>query len=268
MYEQLDYAEMLEIPVSTVNVVKKKSIFKRKGKAQDARPRQQAEEFAADPIGDAAAEEPREELKDMVVDSVNERVGAYVYAEDLSDPPKPEKKRAAIRFGGKGNVVLITEMVAVVVLAAAIFLTNVFLPNSVINTFIASFTADKTVEPTYSELKLSSVVSERSDAEVTVSSAGVLSFQAKGCVYPVCDGTVASVAADNGLYTVQIRHTSTFSSVITGLTSVYAEKGAAVAANIPFAYSDGANAVNVSMYDGETLLNCYTLAGEVPVWNT
>ena len=34
MNEQLDYAEMLEIPVNTVNVVKKKSIFKRKQKQQ------------------------------------------------------------------------------------------------------------------------------------------------------------------------------------------------------------------------------------------
>ena len=34
MNEQLDYAEMLEIPVNTVNVTKKKSIFKRKQKNQ------------------------------------------------------------------------------------------------------------------------------------------------------------------------------------------------------------------------------------------
>ena len=32
MMEQLDYAEMLEIPVNTVNVTKKRSIFKRKQK--------------------------------------------------------------------------------------------------------------------------------------------------------------------------------------------------------------------------------------------
>ena len=29
----------------------------------------------------------------MVVDSVNERVGAFTYAEDLSEPEKPEKKK-------------------------------------------------------------------------------------------------------------------------------------------------------------------------------
>lgn len=251
MNDQLDYAEILEIPVSTVNVVKKKSVFRRRPKA-------------------AQEETPREELKDMVVDSVNERVGAYVFAEDLSDPPKPEKKRIAISFDGKGGAVLITEMVAVVVLAFAIFLTNVFLPNSVINTFIASFTADKqSAELTYSDFTLTSVISDFSDAEVTVSAGGVISFQAEGCVYPVCDGTISRVvASSDGLYTVQIDHTSLFSSVITGLTDVYYEAGTSVAANLPVAYSDGSNAVNVSMYDGDTLLNCYTLAGVVPVWNT
>ena len=32
-------------------------------------------------------------------------------------------------------------------------------------------------------------------------------------------------------------------------------------------YSDGQSEVRVSMYDGDTLLNCYTLSGVVPVWN-
>ena len=71
MNQELDYAEMLEIPVSTVNVVKKKSFFKRKQKP---------------------TQPTQDELKDMVVDSVNERIGAFTYAEDVSDPPKPEKK--------------------------------------------------------------------------------------------------------------------------------------------------------------------------------
>ena len=72
MNEELDYAEMLEIPVSTVNVVKKKSFFKRKQRVAEPAPQP-------------------EELKEMVVESVNERVGAYVYSEDLSEPAKPEK---------------------------------------------------------------------------------------------------------------------------------------------------------------------------------
>ncbi|MBD5632114.1 MAG: M23 family metallopeptidase [Clostridia bacterium] len=248
MNQELDYAEMLEIPVSTVNVVKKKSLnlFKRKGDKE---------------------QQPQDDLKDLVVDSVNERVGAYVYAEDLSDPPAPEKK-AFGKIKDKGNAIIIGEIVAVCVIAVAIFITNLFMPTSLINTFIGSFSKADTTEPTYSELKLSPVVGENSDAEITVSSSGVLSFTAKGAVYPVCDGVVSSISETDGLYTVEIAHTSSFSSVITGLSSVYSAKGTKVAANIPFAYSDGENEVKVSMYDGETLLNCYTLADEVPVWNS
>ena len=97
---------------------------------------------------------------------------------------------------------------------------------------------------------------------------GVLCFTGESGVYPVCDGVVSSITEENGLYTVQIAHTSTFSSVITGLSDVYSAKDTKVKSNIPFAYSDGENEVRISMYDGENLLNCYTLSGEVPVWNS
>ncbi len=248
MNQELDYAEMLEIPVSTVNVVKKKSFFKHKAKLNQP---------------------AQEDLKGLVVDSVNERVGAYVYAEDVSEPPAPVK--TVPEKSGKTSKIIIGELVAVCVLAVAIFLTNVFMPTSVINTFIGSLTnkqAEKP-EPTYNEITLSPVVSELADAEVTMTEGGVLSFTAKSSVYPVCAGTVASVTEEDGLYTVRIAHTSTFASVVTGLTDVYAGKGAKVAGNIPFAYSDGEHEVRVSLYDGETLLNCFSINdSEVPVWNS
>ncbi|MCI8370395.1 MAG: M23 family metallopeptidase [Clostridia bacterium] len=251
MNQELDYAEMLEIPVSTVNVVKKKSIFKHRAKKTQP-PRQ-------------------EDLKELVVDSVNERVGAFTYTEDLSELPVEENPQPVRAVSDKGSKIIITELVAVCVLAVAIFLTNVFMPTSVINTFISSLANRQpaAVEPTYSEIKLSPVVSELAEADVTVTDSGVLCFTAKSSVYPVCSGTVSAITESEGLYTVQIKHTSSFSSVITGLSSVYSAKGTKVQANIPFAYSDGENEVRVSMYDGETLLNCYTLSEEeVPVWNS
>lgn len=255
MNEELDYAEMLEIPVSTVNVVKKKSIFKHK--PFFAPNKQQEAPAAAD------------ELKDLVVDSVNERVGAYTYTEDLSEPAQPERKS---KFFGKdkGSKIILTELIAVCVLAAAIFLTNIFMPNSAINTFIGTLTGNnKTApEPTYKEITLSSVVGDNSDAVVSVSESGVLSFTAKGSVYPVCAGKVVSVSQTEDTYTVQLAHTSTFTSVITGLSNVYSAVGTSVQGNIPFAYSDGESEVRVSMYDNGVLLNCYTLSGVVPVWNS
>ncbi|MDE6868675.1 MAG: hypothetical protein K2J83_06020 [Clostridia bacterium] len=256
MNQELDYAEMLEIPVNTVNVVKKKSFFKRK----------QAVQPAPQP----------EELKEMVVESVNERVGAYVYAEDLSDAPKPEKVKfrrkvsdAAAALKDKGGKVLFIEAVAIGLIAIAIFITNVFMPTSAINTFLGLFTgtANAEAEPTYSELKLSAVVSDFSDAEVFVSDSGVISFTAEGSVYPVYGGTVSRVyEEDGGLYTVEIAHTSNFTSVITGLTHAYYDVNTKLAANLPMGYSDGTSEVRVSLYNGGELLNCFTLMDEVPVW--
>lgn len=249
MNQELDYADMLEIPVSTVNVVKKKSFFKKKPAAPA-------------PLDD-------EDIKERVVESVNERVGAYVYAEDVSDPPEPEKKSKFKKLkGDKGTIALIVESVAVGAIALGIFLTNIFMPNSAINSFIHKFTASAEKERVFSEFTLTPVVSERSDAEVSVSESGVLSFTAEGSVYPVCEGTVSAVYEESGSYTVEIAHTSTFTSVVTGLDTVYAEKGNKVLSNVPVGYSKGEQEVRVSMYDSGTLLNCYTLAGTVPVWNS
>lgn len=253
MEQSLEYAQMLEIPVSTVSVVKKKSLFSRKAK-------------------------PADDLKDRVVESVNERLGetpdetalpeqpyevnGYVETEDLTAPVKPKKKL------GVAGKILIAETAAACLLAAGIFLTNVFVPNTAINTFVGGLTAVKAKEASYNQFKLTSVVSELSDADIAVTDDGVIHFTEKAAVYPVCDGEVASITQNDSLYTVKIAHTSKFVSVITGLDTVYAAEGDEVKSNLPFAYSKGENEVRISMYDGDTLLNCYTLSGAVPVWNS
>lgn len=250
MENQMDYAEMLEIPVSTVNVVKKRSIFKRRNVAND-------------------------DLKDRVVERVNERAGVaeadiaprgdFVETENLTDAPA--ETHAKPKRDGT-TAILIAEGVAACLVAGGIFVTNVFVPNTAINRFIDSLSVVQTQESPYTDFKLTSVVSELSDVDMNVSADGVIRFTERTSVYPVCEGKISSVTQADGLYTVKIAHTSTFSSVITGLSTVYASVGDGVQANIPFAYSDGENQVSVSMYDGETLLNCYTLSGAVPVWNS
>ena len=243
MNEQLDYAEMLEIPVNTVNVTKKKSIFKRsKQKAQ-----------------------PQDDIKERVVESVNERMGAYVISEDVSDPPKPEKVKTVGKRDRK-SVILWTEAALVGIIAIGIFITNLLMPSTVINTFLSSFSEPTKEEPVYSQLTLSNVVGDFSDAEVTLNENGVLCFTAKGGVYPVCDGTVSKVVESNGIYTMEIAHTSTFTSVITGLNDAYSAVGTKVADNIPVGYSDGEAEVRVTLYDNGVALSCITLKNEVPVW--
>ena len=243
MNEQLDYAEMLEIPVNTVTVTKKKSVFKRKQK-----------------------EQPQDDLKDLVVESVNERVGAYVASEDVSDPPKPQKLKTVEGQRDRKSVILWTEAVLVGIIAIAIFVTNLLIPSTVINTFLDSFVEPTVEEPVYSELTLSSIVSDFSDAEVRLNANGALCVLAEGGVYPVCEGTVSAVYENNGTYTLEIAHTSTFKSVMTGLTTAYSAVGTKVEGNIPVGYSDGQAEIRVTLYDNGVALSCLALNGETPVW--
>lgn len=245
MNQELEYAQMLEVPVSTVSVVKKKSVFKKKTQRGD------------------------DEIKEQVVDSVNERMGDYVYAEDLTVPPKPEKSAFAATLADKSGKILIAEVVAACLLAVGIFLTNVFMPNSAINSFILSLTEEETVEATYTDFELYSVVSDLSGADVSVSTSGIITISGAGAIYPVTDGTVSTVTElASGAYSVELAHTSAFRSIVSGLTAVYYTAGDEVLGNIPLGYSDGSSEVTVSMYSDGELLNCYTLSGALPVWNS
>ena len=88
MDQQLEYAQMLEVPVSTVSVVKKKPFFKKKAKWED-------------------------DLKEQVVDSVNERMGDSVCPEDLTVPPRQETKSAfAATLADRSGRVLVAEIAA------------------------------------------------------------------------------------------------------------------------------------------------------------
>ena len=93
-------------------------------------------------------------------------------------------------------------------------------------------------------------------------------FSGRTAVYPVCDGTLASVTSEGGLYTAEVEFSPTFTAVFTGLTTVYSSVGDEVRANIPFAYTDGASPVSVSMFDGDEVISNFSLDGALPVWNS
>lgn len=264
MSESIDYAEMLEIPVNTLNVVKKKG---RKKKDDDLKNRvvqevneRMQEEAQSVPAGEGQApvfSEGGEPLS-------NERVAG---SEDVTDyvsdaAEKPKKKFFDSR-------VLIAEFAAVCALVALILLTNIFMPNSAINTFFAGLTdTEETVyedDRVYSELTLGSVVSD--DIECTVTD-GVLTFTGECSVYAPYGGTVQSVSETDGVYTVEIEHTTSFTSVITGLSSAYWAAGDTVYSTIPVGYSDGAGEVSVRLYDAGSLISSYSVNEENDiVWN-
>lgn len=305
MNEEIEYAEMLEIPVSTVNVVRKNR--RRKKTAESTPPAPHATDAIA--------------LKDSVIAQVNDRLdaGEPTAVSDRAEPlpetgdiegridfdPIPEridtvrlystdKKRGIAGenlypqdydFGENSQndptmyqanenkpskilrVVLGAEFAAACVLCGAIFLTNIFVQNSAINTFFRSLSSSsaevaKADTRSYSDFTLSPVVSELTDAELNLSPAGVLSFTEECCVYPAADGIVSEVTEQDGLYTVKINYSDSFTGVINGLDYAYYAVGEEVKANIPVGFSKGETEVQVTMYSAGELLNCFQLTEE------
>ncbi len=246
MNEELDYAEMLEIPVETVTV-------KRKGKKHKG----------------------QADLKDQLVEQVNDRMEestepadadpAFAQSLAIERDVRPSKNRRA-------RTIIIGEFVAVCALCATIFLTNIFMANSAINTFVRGlFQGSETAQAdtrTYSDFTLSPVVNEFTEAEIAVSDTGVLSFTAKCSVYPPCEGTISSVNGNEETgYSVEIKHSDSFSTIMSGLDNVYLARGEKVKANLPLGYTDGEGEVRVMFYENCTLINRCSVDGNVLSWS-
>lgn len=246
MNEELNYAEMLEIPVETVTVKRKEK--KRRREQVDETPN----------------------LEERLVDKVNSQMEeddpAYAESRTIERVVKPKKPRAR-----GAHIVIWAEFAAVCAICLAIFLTNIFLPDSAINTFVrglfngnAQSAADTRV---YSDFTLSPIVSDKSEIEIAVSETGVLSFQGKTSVYSPCAGTVKAVHgnAEEG-YSLEIKHSDSFSTIMSGLDNVYAAEGDKIFANIPVAYTAGESTVRVMFYSGETLLSCVSYGENGLAW--
>ncbi|MBQ8427621.1 MAG: hypothetical protein IJX18_00020 [Clostridia bacterium] len=254
MNEEIEYAEMLEIPVSTVNVVKRRAKNKKHPALQQSLIRQVNERvpFSDEPL-------PAEESGDFSTRLI----------QDEPLPPRKSPTRflkdahAQERTPSKvGRIVYGVEFACACALCLGIFLTNVFLPGSAINTFFRSMTTTPATEDNrvFSDFTLSSVVGDRSAATVSVSPEGVVSFTAEGCVYPAVDGKVTDVVENTeGKYTVKLEHSPTFTSVIDGVDQVYYQIGEEVKHNVPVAFSDGETEVQVTMYEDGELLDCLQL---------
>ena len=301
MNEEIEYAEMLEIPVSTVNVVRKKRSKKSKNKSSKAVATVDLKETVIEKVNDkletdekviadadlfaeSANSEGTLDLGDIPdrIDTVRlysdgeyERIrGELLQPEEyhLNDDENekdggmyalneetPAQKRVRICLGA--------EFAVACALCGAIFLTNVFMPNSAINTFFRALGTSQTTatadERGYEEFTLNSAVSARSNAELSISDTGVLSLKGETLVYPVCDGVVQEIKqSSDGSYTVTVAYSERFSGEISGLEQVYYAVNEQVYANIPVGYSDGETDAQVVMFaDGEAL-SCLQLTEE------
>lgn len=308
MNEEIEYAEMLEIPVSTINVVRKKRTKKRSVEqdenttAKTVQP--DLKETVLARVNDKISTEKETEIKadaTLFAESVNsegklhfddipQRIDTVrLYSENEREILKNDlyateniesidgvnaeldmgryEPKLETRAEKRLRLILGAEFVAACALCGTIFLTNVFMPSSGINTFFRSLgsepVATQTDDRAYSDFTLSRVVSELSDTELTLSPTGILSFTNSCCVYPVSDGKVsASEQNADGTYTLKIAYSDSFTGVFSGLDTVYYSVGDEVKANVPVGFSDGESEVQVTMYSAGELLNCFELTEE------
>ncbi len=243
MNDELNYAEMLEIPVETVRVNKRE-------KRKKAEP----------------------DLKEQLIQDVNERVNAAesdpAYAESTPIARAPEE---TVREKREHRILLI-EFVAACALCATIFFTNIFLPGSAVNTFLRGLFAGEEAETAdtrvYTDFTLSPLVNDTVGADIAVSNTGVLSFTAEASVYPPADGTLLAVNGDAETgYTVEVGHSDHFSTVMSGLDTVYFAAGDEVKATIPVGYSDGEGEVRVMFYSDGSLIDSCTVTEDGLAWS-
>ena len=236
MKDGMEYAEMLGMEVSSCDVyVKPKKTRKKK------------------------------ELKDDVIKKVNEpEVANAEFGEFETDIPVRSngEKKKKFRFD-----VVYAEGVAVFLLAVTILLTNIFWENSGMNRLFKSAFGDGQTVQTDTRTNVNfNAQSPSGKMEVTLDK-GVMVFSGKGSLYPVCDGKVASVVEEDGKYTITLKHSDVFKTVISGVDFVYADQGDEVFKYVPVCYVNGGDA-KVSMYNKDVLVTNYAVEGGSIVWES
>lgn len=295
MNEELEYAKMLEIPVSTVSLVKKP----RKQPKADELPPAELRDKVISKVNEKLSGEPAfsEPLPAVETDDILEEYGERVDTVQIYPSQKKRKKGLAEWFASKEEpsfeesepqeepaealeeplvlpsqskrerrekIILTAELAAAVALCGGIFLTNALLPNSAVNTFFSAlFTQKQTDTRVYTDFKLDSVVGDLSSAELSLSDEGVLTFTQKGCVYSAVDGEVKEVVKkEDGKYDLILSYSNSFTGVLSGLDYVYYEVGQSVFSNVPVGYSNGEAEVQATMFWNGELLNCFELTEE------
>lgn len=265
-----DYAEMIEIPVSSCEIfVTPKTNDKRAKKRLLKRFKRTPFPFRRQKSGetkDTASETgiyKQKEQPDFVYESdgYNDSDAASLSYDEAQAENFAEKGKK--RFF-KWDIVT-AQIVTVFVLAVGILLTNIFWKDSGINNLLKSVFASDTVTADERNYDAFDVFSP-SKNEVELSN-GVMTLTKSGAVYSPADGKVLSVELNNGKYTVKVLHSDSFITVITGADYIYLAEGDRVFSSTPVCYSKEGG-TQVKMYDNDVILTDYSIQDGKIVWQS
>ena len=250
---EFDYVKMLEVPINSCSVVEKPS----------KRRKSNVKKQVIDKVNMTAQEQPSPATaQEKRVKKLKRQKGekpVKIKRAKLVKKESGEEKSVQIKNGGFDIVSV--QVVTIFVLIVGIILTNIFWEDSGINNIMRSVFNQTSAQNNAAYSTFSANLPTKTD-DVTLEN-GVMTVSS-GSVYSPCDGSVESIFESDGLYTITIRHSNSFSTVVSGVENVYACVSEKVYANIPIGHSSGE--FSVSMFDGDAILTNYVLSDNQIVW--
>lgn len=267
MNEKLQYATMLEIPVSTCNVTfkpaKKKRFSKKKKVDHEAVKKELLSKINSEEVQDQTLVEET----DMYADQTQ----AVSDEEAVFDQTLVEGQTVSVHRREKNKKpfkisVIGVQLTIIGLLIATIFLTNAIYPDSGVNVFLRGVFG---TESTYTDQRVYadfSPVINISDGEVPVVSDGVMTFSGEGAVYSPCDGKITAISkTEDGKYSIEITHSENFKSLLTGIDFAYAGLNDTVYHNIPVGYVTAGATMCFKGID-DVVISDYQIVDDTVVW--
>lgn len=272
MNEKLQYASMLEIPVSTCNVTYKPTKKRRFGRKKALPPEEVKKELLEKVNAVSENEAPVSQTVDAesaVTENVvpeSEENNAEKSDEIVTAsvaPIKKEKKKFRISA-------VAVELAVIGVLLAVIFLSSAFYPRGGVNAFIKSVFGTETekIQPDERTYEQFAPVFNVTGGKTLAVDNGTVTIAGKGSVYSPVGGKVKRISVDgNGKYEMEIAHSENFTSVISGIDFAYAAAGDTVYGNIPVGYvkEDGGYKMCFAGENG-AVISDYEISGNAVVW--
>ena len=269
MNEKLQYATMLEIPVSTCNVTfkpgKKKRFVKKKKVNHEA--------LKKELLSKINAEEVQEQQTFNQADYSEDQVQSYNQEEELTQITAEEGQSVSVNANSKKRKkkpfkisVIGVQLTVIGLLIATIFLTNAIYPDSGVNVFLRGVFG---AESTYTDQRVYAdfaPVINLSGGETPTISEGVMTFSGEGAVYSPCDGKISAISkTEDGKFTIEITHSDNFKSLLTGIDYAYAGVNDTVYHNIPVGYVTAGATMCFKGVDG-AVISDYQIVDDMVVW--
>lgn len=237
------YAEMIEIPVSTCEMV----ILPKKRK------RTTAKKKVVDNV-----------KKNLVSESRVE--GGMEFASRESAAAEKEQKKTKPKKKFTFDVIS-AEVIAIFVLIVGILVTNIFWEDSGINNALRNVFGTQTKEETDTRNYSDFTVYSPSHTGTVSLNGGVMTIDGEGAIYSPCLGVISDITENSGKYTITIRHSDLFKTIIKNVDYAYFDIGETVYQAVPVCYSyEGGT--QVLMYNDNALLTNYTIDGGTIIWES